>query len=366
MAVFDNRGTITANRPLVIDKEDAAHVNSGIIGGSNITISGLNSTFSNSGAVTVSPGRTLTTPTFMQTGGMTTVDGSLRPATMQLELSGGRLGGSGSVFASVTNTGGIVAPGSSTGRLRVLGAYDQEVGGTLEIEIGGPTAVSEFDVLSVSGGATLDGTLELSIINSFEPMEMETFQTLSATSVTGFFSTVNGRSAPNNLELTPIYNANDVTINVAQPLRLNGLVGTGGAAMTLDDVGVLRQAAISLWIDAGISQEVARRLNRVDFRIVDLSGDLLGLSYDNVILLDADAAGLGWFVDASPDTSDDLADGRIDLLTAIAHELGHTLGLADNVDPLATGIMAARLAAAERRTPSASEADAVMERIGSH
>lgn len=257
MAAIDNRGTITANRALLVDKEDVAHVNSGIIRGSDITITGLNSTFETSGAVTISPGRTLTVPTFTQTGGTTTVDGSLLPATLEVDLSGGRLEGSGLILASVTNSGGIVGPGSSAGRLRINGSYDQELAGTLEIEIGGSTAFSEYDVLSVSGIATLDGTLELSVIDSFEPVEMETFQILSASVVIDFFSTVNGTNAPNNLELTPIYNADNVTINVAQPLRLNGTIGAGGNAITLDDIGLLRQAAISLWADAGISQDLA-------------------------------------------------------------------------------------------------------------
>ena len=55
------------------------------------------------------------------------------------------------------------------------------------------------------------------------------------------------------------------------------------------------------------------------------------------ILIDRDAAGFGWFIDRTPgddrefDASHDasptsLADGHMDLLSVVAHEIGHLLG----------------------------------------
>jgi hypothetical protein len=53
----------------------------------------------------------------------------------------------------------------------------------------------------------------------------------------------------------------------------------------------------------------------------------LGVAYPDFVLIDSDAADHGWFVDGTPGTSHGLDIARMDLLTAVAHELGHVLGL---------------------------------------
>jgi hypothetical protein len=64
-----------------------------------------------------------------------------------------------------------------------------------------------------------------------------------------------------------------------------------------------------------------------------LGGRTLGLAAGNTIWLDDNAAGWGWFVDPTPwDDSEFYRPGnqgeqrRMDLLTVIAHEVGHLLG----------------------------------------
>ena len=104
----------------------------------------------------------------------------------------------------------------------------------------------------------------------------------------------------------------------------------------------------------------------VEFRIADLDDARLGLTLGTVIWIDVDAAGHGWFVDASP--ADDVefsrvgqdgelwaadgspAGGAMDLLTVVGHELGHVLGLDDHVHSEHAGdIMAAALDTGARR-----------------
>jgi hypothetical protein len=98
----------------------------------------------------------------------------------------------------------------------------------------------------------------------------------------------------------------------------------------------------------------------VELVIADLPGDLLGLasSSTHAIWLDTDAAGYGWFVDATPWDDDEFDDepavavaNRMDALSVIFHELGHLQGLAD-VDALLhpDDPMADVLAAGVRRT----------------
>ncbi|MCH8839939.1 MAG: hypothetical protein IH831_04545 [Planctomycetes bacterium] len=76
--------------------------------------------------------------------------------------------------------------------------------------------------------------------------------------------------------------------------------------------------------------------------VADLPGSLLGTAQDGLITVDVNANGVGWFVDATPlensefsvglgatsllATAGSAAAGRYDLLTVVAHEMGHLLG----------------------------------------
>ena len=91
-----------------------------------------------------------------------------------------------------TNSGtlqsrGLVSPGLSAGTITVEGAYLQLSTGTLEIELGGTTAGTEYDVLQATLSAQLDGFLDLSLIGTFAPTETDTFEILTAQSITGSF-----------------------------------------------------------------------------------------------------------------------------------------------------------------------------------
>ena len=50
---------------------------------------------------------------------------SLSLGALPLQLTGGVLGGDGTVIANVSNTGGTVAPGASPGTLTINGDYTQ-------------------------------------------------------------------------------------------------------------------------------------------------------------------------------------------------------------------------------------------------
>lgn len=104
------------------------------------------------------------------------------------------------------------------------------------------------------------------------------------------------------------------------------------------------------------------------FFVTDLEVDLLGLARNGIVYLDNDAAGYSWFVDYSPLVDEEFsssgtelravtggsAEDRIDLLTAVLHELGHALGLEHG-----GALMGQSLAPGVRRLPTAEDLDAL-------
>lgn len=104
-------------------------------------------------------------------------------------LAGGVLGGIGTFNANATGilNQGTVSPGQSPGLLSITGDYTQAAGGILDIEIGGLLAGTEFDRLLVSGDANLAGTLNVTVLNGFDPAIGSTFDFLVAGSRLGTF-----------------------------------------------------------------------------------------------------------------------------------------------------------------------------------
>src|SRR5204863_1371667 len=117
--------------------------------------------------------------------------------------------------------------------------------------------------------------------------------------------------------------------------------------------------AVRRWAIALSDPTAARPLQLADVQILDLPGRTLGLASGTVIYLDGNAAGHGWFVDPTPrddsefapGIADSSAGGRVDLLTVLAHEMGHVLGLDDDhaADPVAGNVMAESLPVGVRR-----------------
>jgi parallel beta-helix repeat protein len=140
-----------------------------------------------------------------------------------------------------------------------------------------------------------------------------------------------------------------------------------------DDLSPIVDAAIDRFMAAGYSSEL---FQYVDVSIADLPGATLGLATGTSIVIDVDAAGYGWFVDATPlddseftvgeslrdsySASRSAAATRMDLLTVVMHELGHTASLEDLYDVEAEDdLMYAWLEAGERRTPNETAIDRV-------
>jgi len=123
------------------------------------------------------------------------------------------------------------------------------------------------------------------------------------------------------------------------PLIAASAPGTNTATSALTDqqLAPIVAAARQLWIATGqLTADQLQRLQAAQVSIADLDGLQLGQTHEEngLVLIDADAAGWGWF-------------GEIDLLTVVAHELGHMLGFGHAEE----GVMQETLAAGERELP---------------
>ena len=143
------------------------------------------------------------------------------------------------------------------------------------------------------------------------------------------------------------------------------------STLAQSDLQPIVNEAIALWSNAGVDAATVQKMRQAQFVISDLPGAYLGETEGNVIYLDTNAAGNGWFVDSTPALNEEFTSSgsgqqlqavdpraldRIDLLTVVEHELGHVAGLSD--DALAGDIMNGVLGTGAR--PIASHVDAIL------
>lgn len=142
------------------------------------------------GILTVGPHQvTLRDADTVPLGTSTTLDGGkLAHAHAVLLSAGDVISGTGTIAASLTN-GGTVAPGASAGQFTVTGSYINQAAGTLSIELGNHS-ISQWDVVAVSGSATLGGTLHVQPLPSFSASQNDEFAILTYGSRTGVFTNV--------------------------------------------------------------------------------------------------------------------------------------------------------------------------------
>ena len=119
--------------------------------------------------------------------------------------------------AAVTSSGILVAGESvnTPGILTVNGSYTQEATATLDVAINGTQVGSQYSQLAVSNGASLNGTLSIKLKKGFVPAVGTNFNILTASVVSGQFSSVKGTSIGSGEHFEVNYNSGSVTLTVA-------------------------------------------------------------------------------------------------------------------------------------------------------
>ncbi len=100
-------------------------------------------------------------------GTLTLANGGTIQSPLVSVVALGTLSGEGTITGSLANEG-LTKPGTGTGALTVTGNFTQALG-TLNIELGGATAGVDYDQLVVNGSAALGGTLNVSLVNGYNP-----------------------------------------------------------------------------------------------------------------------------------------------------------------------------------------------------
>ncbi len=197
-------------------------VNTGSIIMSSITANGIlnssNSIINNSGSITIVAALNGITGggTFNNTGSGTVDFGTIGgveiaanvtfnqsstgtvTTTGVINCSGTFKGNSTGSVGAFDNTN-ITAPGASPGCLDFSSNFTTS--GTLQIEINGATPCTQFDQISITGTATLGGTLALTI--TYTPSSSTSLTIIDASSLSGTFSSVTGLASGWTLSYIP-------------------------------------------------------------------------------------------------------------------------------------------------------------------
>ncbi len=214
-----NDGSSFANYGTFIDQNDhglsgngGVFANYGVfakVGGTGTTSVANNVTFLNGGLFSLQSGTFYVAGLYEQVTGQTDLAAeTVLTATGGVEIDDGVLSGYGTVQANVTNSGTLL-PGEdgAPGVLVINGNYTQTAAGTLDVQIGA-TGAAGFDQLAISGTATLDGTLNVTLLGGYVPNSGDSFPVMTFAAEVGSFAAVTGDGPL----FTVVYDPNDVTL----------------------------------------------------------------------------------------------------------------------------------------------------------
>jgi hypothetical protein len=132
--------------------------------------------------------------------------------------AGAALGGSGTSQGNVINNG-TLAPGNSVGTFHIGGNYNQSAVGHLEIEL---ASLASRDELTITGTASLAGTLAVSILGGYTPQAGDMYEIMTAAGFAGTkFTTSSLPTLTGGLSWTVNYGTSAITLSISPPGDFN-------------------------------------------------------------------------------------------------------------------------------------------------
>ncbi|MCC5884910.1 MAG: filamentous hemagglutinin N-terminal domain-containing protein [Gammaproteobacteria bacterium] len=205
---LDNGGSLVASTPLTLGVRTVT--------GGGFTAPTL--TLSANTPMSVIGGSMNVAGTFAVAGDLMLLGGSLAATTTNVT---GSIGGIGTVTGNLNNSG-ILSPGTSPGEFTIDGNFTQSDLGTLVIEFDGDVSEPgvDFDLLTITGSASFDGTLELIALEGFSGTFGTSFQPITYASATGGFARI--VQPGEGIQFTPMFGPNGLTAEVTAALNPDG------------------------------------------------------------------------------------------------------------------------------------------------
>jgi hypothetical protein len=160
------------------------------------------------------------------------------------EMFGAFSGSGGFTGGGTLRQDGDLRPGNSPALINLGGNLVIGAGSTYHMELGGTTIGSQYDSVAVSNAATLGGTLEVDLINGFQPSLAQQFTALTFGSESGDFASYTDLAVGGHLTLRHAFVGNSLILT-ARP-TVDGDINLDGVVNGLDIAAVS-----SHWLQSG-------------------------------------------------------------------------------------------------------------------